>query len=63
VLAVVNNGTPFLTEMRRSLGSLGVEYQLIPASEPMVDGSLESFSGVILTGGDVHVYDHNSSLR
>lgn len=55
VLIVVNNGTHFLTELENALARLEIEYDLVPAYESLAADALASFSGVILTGGDVHV--------
>jgi GMP synthase (glutamine-hydrolysing) len=57
VLIVVNNGTHFLAEMQSALARLDVEYDLVPGYELLTADVLISYSGVILTGGDVHVYE------
>ena len=56
MLIVVNNGTHFLAEMQSALARLDVEYDLVPGYESLTPDMLASFSGVILTGGDVHVH-------
>jgi GMP synthase (glutamine-hydrolysing) len=56
VLVVVNNGTHFLDEMHRALVALGVDHELVSGYESLTAGLLRSFSGAILTGGEVHVY-------
>jgi GMP synthase (glutamine-hydrolysing) len=57
VLIVVNNGTHFLTEMQSALASLEVAYELVPGYESLTPQTLGSYSGGILTGGDVHVFE------
>ncbi len=57
MLIVVNNGTHFLAEMQSALARLDVEYDLVPGYELLTADVLISYSGVILTGGDVHVYE------
>lgn len=57
VLAVVNNRTHFLAEMEEALEVIGVEYEVIDGGSPLTLESLASYSGFILTGGPVHVYE------
>jgi GMP synthase (glutamine-hydrolysing) len=57
VLIVVNNGTHFLTEMQTALARLDVAYELVPGYESLTPQMLSSYSGGILTGGDVHVFN------
>lgn len=59
MLIVVNNGTHFLTEMQTALARLDVAYELVPGYEQLTPEILDSYSGVILTGGDVHVYQQD----
>ena len=57
MLAVVNNGTHFLAEMQHALDVIGVDYELIDGgSRVLLPSRLGAYSGIILTGGDVHVY-------
>jgi GMP synthase (glutamine-hydrolysing) len=56
VLIVVNNGTHFLAEMHRALVTLGIDHERISGYESLTVDSLRSYSGAILTGGEVHVY-------
>jgi GMP synthase (glutamine-hydrolysing) len=57
VLAVVNNRTHFLAEMEEALGVIGVEYELIDGGALLTVERLGAYSGFILTGGPVHVYE------
>lgn len=57
MLMVVNNGTHFLAEMQDALLRLDVEYTVVPGYESMSADVLASFSGVILTGGQTHIYE------
>jgi GMP synthase-like glutamine amidotransferase len=57
VLAVVNNGTHFLAEMRGALDRLVLEYEVTSGYREITPAVLGSYSGVILTGGEVHVYE------
>lgn len=59
VLAVVNNGTHFLAEMRGALDRLALEHEVTPGYQEITPAALSSYAGVILTGGDVHVYEHD----
>jgi GMP synthase-like glutamine amidotransferase len=54
---VVNNGTHFLAEMLAALNAIGVEYELVSGSSTVLPSMLDAFSGIILTGGDVHVFE------
>lgn len=60
---VVNNETHFLAELRAALEALEVRYTLISASRGPTDAQLCTTSGVILTGGDVHVYEPDQLAR
>jgi GMP synthase (glutamine-hydrolysing) len=57
VLAVVNNGTHFLAELRGALQALGVAYDLVSGDGPVTPPTLDPYAGIVLTGGDVHVYE------
>lgn len=56
VLVVVNNGTHFLAELESALGRLAIGYDIVSGHEPLELDALDSFSGVILTGGVEHVF-------
>jgi GMP synthase-like glutamine amidotransferase len=57
VLAVVNNGTHFLAEMRHALDVIGVDYELLSGGSRVSPSTLRAYAGIILSGGDVHVYE------
>jgi GMP synthase (glutamine-hydrolysing) len=52
---IVNNGTHFLAEIREALEQLQVECEMIPGYGSLTDTSWQDYSGVILTGGEIHV--------
>lgn len=54
---VINNGTHFLAEIRHALDLLQIRYRTIPGYSSLTDREWEGHSGVILTGGAVHVYE------
>lgn len=57
MLAVVNNGTHFLEELKHSLGVVGVDYELLSGGAEISASMLRIYEGIILTGGDAHVYE------
>ncbi len=57
MLIVVNNGTHFLDEMQTALARLDIAYELVAGYESLTPEMLSSYSGGILTGGDVHVFN------
>ena len=57
MLAVVNNGTHFLAELESALDVVGIDYELIDGGSSVPPSRLAAYSGIILSGGDVHVYD------
>lgn len=57
VLAVVNNGTSFLEDLRETLEQLEIGYDLISGSGQLSLEAMNSYAGAILTGGRIHVYE------
>jgi GMP synthase (glutamine-hydrolysing) len=55
-ILVVDNGTHYLGELRRALTLVGLPHRLHPAELPLRPGALASASGIILTGGQAHLY-------
>jgi GMP synthase (glutamine-hydrolysing) len=56
-MLVVNNGTHYLAEIQRALRLSGVRFRLLRGDLPSKDLALQGAGGIILTGGEVHVYE------
>ena len=55
VLAVVDNGTHYLSELQRALDAIGVGYEIVDGRSCVRPPDHIAYSGIVLTGGDVHV--------
>ncbi len=54
---VVNNGTHFLAEIQRALEFLDIGYDVFPGYGCLSSSRWRAYAGVILTGGEIHVYE------
>lgn len=57
MLTVVNNGTHFLRELGEALEALGITYGVVSGCGSLGLDELAPGAGIILTGGEVHVYE------
>lgn len=62
-LLVVDNGTHYLSELERALKLLDVPYRLQAAAADMPSDGLDDVVGVILTGGQVHIYEPSAAAH
>ncbi|MBT8200655.1 MAG: hypothetical protein KJO36_09070, partial [Acidimicrobiia bacterium] len=57
MLAVVNNGTHFLADLVGALDRLRLEHEVLAGDRRLPATAITRYSGAILTGGHLHVYD------
>jgi GMP synthase (glutamine-hydrolysing) len=55
-ILVIDNGTHYLAELERALHILRVAVRRHPGTAPVGQAMLDEAGGIILTGGEVHVY-------
>ena len=55
-LLVVDNGTHYLSELRRALTLLEVPHRVHDSDRPLPAGERTAAAGIILTGGELHLY-------
>lgn len=55
-MLVVDNGTHYLDELQRALSLSDIRFRLQRGDLRSEDRALQSAAGIILTGGEVHVY-------
>ena len=55
-ILVIDNGTHYRGELERALSLVGVEFSIEQGDAARAEVDLDAASGVILSGGEVHVY-------